>query len=110
MAALSETQRAAVIDAPVRYALIFMEADAINRLKSGFVNKAVQSIDLKEILIGRGPKGKPTAHELFEVRPTVSEATPIDWSKMAPQTLFHTVPSALSPWLLAQLKLESSKS
>lgn len=107
MSALSVQQRTAVIGEPVRYALAFMEADAIDRLKSGFTNPMVQSIDLTAVLIERDAKGKPIEHKLFEVRPTRSDTAGIDWATLPPDTLFHQVPSALSPWLVSQLKSET---
>ncbi len=84
-----------------------MEADAIDRLKSGFINPAVKSIDLSEVLIERNAKGKSIEHKLFEVHPTRSDAAETNWTTLPPETLFHKVPSALSPWLISQLKSET---
>lgn len=86
-----------------------MEADAINRLKSGFIKPEITSIDLNEVLIERNAKGQPVEHKLFEVHLTRSDAAEIDWATLPPETLFHKVPSALSPWLISQLKSEIGK-
>jgi hypothetical protein len=107
LSSLSVQQRTDVIGEPIRYALAFMEADAINRLKSGFEDPAVQSIDLKAILIERNDKGKPVERRLFEVHPTRSDTSRIQWATLPPDTLFHQVPSALSRWLVSQLRSEA---
>jgi hypothetical protein len=109
LAALTPAQRAQVITDPTRYALAYMSADAANRLQAAFASPTTQSVDLNETLTTRGPTGQPQGHNLFRIAAGRADVANIDWSKLAPLDLFKTVPTQLSPYLLAQLKADSEK-
>jgi hypothetical protein len=109
LAALPAAQRADVISEPVRYAFIYMSADAVNRLQAAFANPAVQSVDLTETLMARTATGQPAPHAMFRVVAARADVAGINWSTLAPPDLFKTVPSQLSPFLIAALKADSPK-
>lgn len=104
LSSLSAQQRTAVLANPVRYAFAYMAADAVARLKTSFADPPVKSVDLTETLVGRNAKGKPVPHEMFQVQATRQGTAHVNWTTLEPQNLFEIVPSALSPWLTAQLK------
>ena len=104
LSALSVSQRAASVSDPVRYAFVFMSADAVNRLHAAFADPAVQRVDLSETLIGRAPSGQPAPHEMFRVAAARADVAGINWATLAPPDIFKLVPSQFSPFLLAALK------
>lgn len=107
LGALSASQRAEVVKEPVRYAFIYMSADAVNRLHAAFADPAVKSVDLTETLIGRTPTNQPAPHEMFRVAASRADVAGIPWATLSPPDLFKTVPSEFSPYLISGLKADS---
>jgi hypothetical protein len=103
LGALTPAQRADVLTNPLRYALAYMSADALNRLQSDFADLATQSVDLDETLVGRGADGQPAPHELFRIVATRADVAGIDWKTLAPLDLFKRVPTQFSPYLASAL-------
>jgi hypothetical protein len=108
LSSLSADQRAAVITHPLHYAFAYMSADAVNRLRQGFADKAVTSIDYKAILTAPGAKGE-MPHQIFELRMDRATASKIDWKTLPPTALFKLAPSHLSHWLVNGMAKEDAK-
>ena len=109
LAALSASQRTDVISDPVRYAFIYMSADAVNRLHAAFADQATKSVDLTETLMGRTPSDQLAPHEMFRVVASRADVANINWATFSPPDLFKTVPSQLSPFLISALKADNPK-
>lgn len=106
--ALSDAQRADVLQRPTYYTLAYMAAALANDIQADFKNPAVQSATYQGVIGVRGSTGANVDHPAFSLSLDRKTVQGIDWKAYPPMNLLALPGAQQTPWLRQSLAAESA--